>query len=177
METITNLSCWYLDTILPTMRHKPDVAFIWEDICGSSGPFVSPEIFKKYVAPAYTKIRNTLQRHGIKYLAMDSDGKVDALIGPAFEAGVNILFPIEVGTWRETPERIRKIYGKELRMVGGFDKLVLEKNKQAIDVELDRHLSLAFEGGYFLMPDHVITPDTPLENYRYYLERIRNARR
>jgi hypothetical protein len=30
------------------------------------------------------------------------------------------------------------------------------------------------EGGYIIMPDHHITPDTPVENYRYYLDRIMN---
>jgi len=27
-----------------------------------------------------------------------------------------------------------------------------------------------------MMPDHLITPGTPLENYKYYLERIRTLR-
>jgi hypothetical protein len=32
------------------------------------------------------------------------------------------------------------------------------------------------QGGFVMMPDHLITPDTPLANYRYYLKRIREMR-
>ena len=31
-------------------------------------------------------------------------------------------------------------------------------------------------GGFIMMPDHLITPDTPLEDYKYYLNRVRELR-
>jgi len=83
------------------------------------------------------------------------------------------MFPIQPGTWGATPEHMRERFGKELRIVGGFDKLVLEKDFAAIDVEFESHIQLMKEGGFILMPDHLITPGTSLENYRYYLDRVR----
>jgi hypothetical protein len=32
------------------------------------------------------------------------------------------------------------------------------------------------EGGFVMMPDHIITPGVPLDDYKYYLERIRELR-
>ncbi len=63
-----------------------------------------------------------------------------------------------------------------LPAIGGYDKLALERGRAAIDAELEAHPELMKEGGLVLMPDHLITPDTPLENYRYYLERVRQLR-
>jgi len=176
VDTLADLTCWSLDQVLPRMKSTPDLGFGWEDICGKSGPLVSPHIFDKAVAPGYQKIRNKLNEYGVKILGIDSDGYVEPLIQHWMDAGVNMQFPIEYGTWHATPEDIRRKFGKELRIVGGFNKLVLEKGRDAIDAEVDRHIELMREGGFVMMPDHLITPGVPLDDYKYYLDRVRAIR-
>ena len=127
MDTLTNLTCWTIDQILSKTTTRPDMAHGWEDICGKSGPLVSPALFRQYVAPGYRKIREKLEGHGVRILSIDSDGYVEPLVGLWLEAGVNCQFPIEIGTWNADPTEFRKKYGKELRIIGGFNKLVLEK--------------------------------------------------
>ncbi len=174
--TLANLTCWGIEQVLPKMKTRPNLGFGWEDICGKSGPLISPDIFAKCVAPGYRKIRSKLEEHGIKLFGIDCDGLVEPLIPHWLDAGVNLQFPVEYGTWQATPEDIRTKFGKELRIVGGFNKLVLEKGRAAIDAEIERHISLMKEGGFVMMPDHLITPGTPLEDYRYYLNRMRTLR-
>ncbi|NIA06093.1 MAG: hypothetical protein GWP14_00390 [Actinobacteria bacterium] len=176
MSTLSYLVCWYIDQVAPKMRTKLDMGFGWEDICGKSGPLVSPAIFKKHVAPGYRKIRNKLEEYGTKLLAVDCDGFIEPLLSDWLDAGVNVQCPVEIGTWNADPMALRKKYGKELRIIGGFNKLVLEKGPEAIDVEIERRLPLMKEGGFVVMPDHLITPDTSLANYKYYLNRIRELR-
>ena len=176
VDTIAELVCWSIDQTLPRMKTPPDLGFGWEDICGKSGPLVSPHIFDKAVAPGYRKIRDRLEAYGVGILGIDSDGMVEPLIPHWLDAGVNLQFPIEPGTWGATPEHMRKRFGKELRIMGGFDKLVLEKDRAAIDAEIERRLPLLRAGGYLMLPDHLITPGTPLANYQYYLERVRQLR-
>ncbi|MCX5642195.1 MAG: hypothetical protein NTY10_03020, partial [Candidatus Omnitrophica bacterium] len=171
-----DLTCWAIDQVFPKMKTKPDMAFGWEDICGKNGPLVSPAIFKRYVAPGYRKIRGKLEEFGVELLGVDCDGDVAPLLGPWLDSGVNCQFPIEIGTWNADPMECRKKYGKELRIVGGFNKLMLEKGPMEIDAEIERRLPLIKEGGFVVMPDHGITPGTSLANYKYYLERIRNLR-
>jgi len=164
VNTMADLTCWCLDAVLPRA------------ICGKSGPLVSPDVFERCVAQGYRKIRNKLDSHGIHLFGLDSDGFVEPLLQNWMDAGINVMFPIEPGTWEATPEDIRKKFGKELRIIGGFDKLVLEKDKAAIDAEFAKHVDLMKEGGFIMMPDHLITPGTPLDNYKYYLEKVREFR-
>jgi len=63
-----------------------------------------------------------------------------------------------------------------MRMIGGFNKLVLEQDRQAIDDEIDRRMDIMRDGGFIISPDHWTTPGTPLDNYKYYLDRIRTLR-
>lgn len=176
VNTLSNLTCWAIDQIVPRMKTKPDMGFGWEDICGKNGPLVSPAIFKRCVASGYRKIRDKLEEFGVGLLGIDCDGYVAPLVGLWLESGVNCQFPIEIGTWNADPMEFRKRYGKELRIIGGFNKLVLEKGPAEIDAEIERRLPLIKEGGFIVMPDHLITPGTSLKNYKYYLGRIRCLR-
>lgn len=172
--TIADLVCWGIDQVLPKV--KVDFGFGWEDICGKSGPFVSPALFGQCVAPGYRKIRERLERYGVRLYGIDSDGDVTALAGHWLDAGVNLLFPIEVGTWKGDANVYRKKYGKELRIIGNFDKIALERGRGDVDAELKRLMPLMREGGFMIMPDHLITPGTALEDYRWYLNRLREIR-
>lgn len=175
-DTIADLVCWQCDAVIPRMSAPPDLGFGWEDICGKNGPLVSPSLFRMGVAPAYRKIREKLESHGVRLYGIDSDGMVAPLLRDWLEAGVNMQFPVEIGTWKADPLALRRQYGRELRIVGGMDKLELEKGPAAIDAEIDRRLPLMRDGGFAPLPDHLITPGTSLENYRYYLDRIRALR-
>lgn len=176
INTLADLICWSFDQIIPRMHTVPEMAWGWEDICGKSGPLVSPMIFEKCVAQGYRRIRERLDRYGVKLLAVDSDGYVEPLIKNWLDAGVNVQFPIEIGTWNADPHSIRQKFGRELRIIGGFNKLVLEQGPGAIDAEIARRLPLMREGGFVLVPDHLITPGTSLANYKYYLDRVRELR-
>jgi len=176
VDTISDLVCWGLDQLVPRMHTTPDICHGWEDICGKTGPLVSPAVFEKHVARGYRKVRGKLDEHGIRLYSIDTDGDVAALLRNWLDAGVNVQFPVEIGTWNADPMAYRKKYGRELRIVGGFNKLALEKGRDAIDVEIERRIPLMKDGGYLPMPDHLITPGVPLDDYKYYLDRIRALR-
>jgi len=176
VDTLAELTCWGIDQVAPRMKGKPDMGFGWEDICGKSGPLVSPRVFARCVASGYTKIRSKLEEYGVSLLGIDSDGDVAQLVKPWLDAGVNVHFPIEIGTWNADPMEYRRKYGREMRIIGGFNKLALEQGPEAIDAEIERRLPIIMDGGFILMPDHLITPGTSLDVYRYYLKRVRELR-
>ena len=174
VDTIATLVCWQLDVVLPKVQ--ADVGWGWEDICFRTGPLVSPQVFKECAVPGYQKISAKLSDYGIDLHLVDCDGKIDDLIPLWLEGGVNVMLPVEIGVWGADPAEFRRKYGKELRIFGGINKLQIAKGPAAIDAEIERRLPLMRQGGYVPLPDHLVIPGTSLEDYKYYLERIRRLR-
>ena len=152
-----------------------DFGHFWEDICFKSGPLVRPSVFRELVGPWYKKITSLLKAHGVDIVSVDCDGKIDELVPVWLENGVNTMFPIEVGTWHASFDNWRRIYGKDLRGVGGMDKRVFAQDYTAVDREIERLKPIVDMGGYIPCPDHRIPPDAKWENVQYYCERFRKT--
>ena len=60
--------------------------------------------------------------------------------------------------------------GKELRIMGGIDKMQLKAGKDAIKAYLESVAPLVERGGYIPFCDHRCPPDVSEENYLYYLD-------
>jgi hypothetical protein len=152
-----------------------DFGHFWEDICFRSGPLINPQVFREKVGPHYRRITELFQSHGIEIVSLDCDGKIDALVPIWLENGVNIMFPIEVGTWHASIKPWREAYGRELRGVGGMDKKVFAYDRAAIDAEVERLRPLVDLGGYIPCPDHRIPPDARWENVQYYCDKMKEV--
>jgi uroporphyrinogen-III decarboxylase len=149
-----------------------DACGMWEDMCYRAGPLLSPKHFERFLVPHYRRITDLLRRYGVDVVWVDCDGKIDALIPLWLDAGVNCMFPVEVGTWGADPMEYRKQYGKDLLLLGGFDKRILARSKDGIEQEVVRLAPLVEEGGYIGFCDHLVPPDVPLENYMFYLKTV-----
>lgn len=151
-----------------------DSAHFWEDMCFNTGPLLHPDHFAQYLVPRYRRITDLLRRNGVEIIWVDCDGKIDSLIPLWMEGGVNCMFPLEVGTWGADPVALRQEYGRELLLMGGFDKHILARGKDAILREVERLTPLVEEGGFIGFCDHRVPPDVTLENYLYYLNEVRH---
>jgi hypothetical protein len=152
-----------------------DACGIWEDMCYRAGPLLSPQHFKRYMVPHYRRMVDLLHKHGVDVIWVDCDGSIDRLLPLWLEAGVNCMFPVEVGTWGADPVSYRRQYGKDLLMMGGFDKHILARSKGEIEAEVIRLAPLVEEGGYIGFCDHRVPADVPLDNYLFYLETVRRV--
>jgi hypothetical protein len=152
-----------------------DFAHFWEDVCYKSGPLVNPRMFAKKFGPKYRRITELLKSHGVKFVSLDCDGKIDDLLPIWLENGVNIMFPIEVGTWQASIQPWREKYGRELRGVGGVNKYIFAGDHAGIDKEIERLRPLVTLGGYIPCPDHALPSDARWENVQYYCERMRKV--
>jgi uroporphyrinogen decarboxylase len=151
-----------------------DACAMWEDMCFNNGPLLAPAHFKQYLVPHYRRITDQLRAHGCDVCWLDCDGCIDDLIPHWLDAGVNCMFPIEIGTWGADAVRYRREYGKDLLMMGGFDKHILARSKADIEAEIDRLTPVVEEGGFIGFADHRVPPDVPLENYMFYLHTVRD---
>ena len=148
---------------------------MWEDMAYNAGPLLSPKHFKQYLVPQYRRITDLLHKYGVDIIWVDCDGNIEKLIPLWLEAGVNCMFPLEIGNWGADPVKYRQQYGKDLRLMGGFDKHILQGSKAGIAAEVHRLAPLVEEGGYIGFCDHRVPPDVSLENYLFYLETVREV--
>ncbi|MBE6646519.1 MAG: hypothetical protein E7611_02615 [Ruminococcaceae bacterium] len=150
-----------------------DFAHYWEDICFKSGPLLSPTLFDELCAKHYKKRNELCHKHGIDIISLDCDGVTEKLIPTWIENGVNVMFPIEIGTWGDQFEAARNKWGERILGVGGMDKTALRKDKAAVDAEIERLKRLSAMGGFIPCPDHRIMPGSRFELVQYYAEEIK----
>mgnify|MGYP000925802835 FL=1 len=167
VETCCVLVEDFLDQVL--MNIDFDFASGWEDICFKNGPIVSVDFFKNVVTPRYKRISKKLHAAGIDLWYTDCDGDVRPILPYLFEGGINCLFPFEVNGCSHPGELLNE-YGKDLRIMGGVDKIKLKEGKKAIDEYMETLVPLVERGGYIPFCDHRCPPDVSPENYLYYLD-------
>lgn len=172
VEDMVETSCvlveHFLNQVLPHFAF--DYATGWEDICFKNGPIVDLEFFRDIVTPRYKRIHKLLADHGIDIWYTDCDGDVRPLLPFFLEGGINCLFPFEVNGCAH-PAELFDTFGKELRIMGGVDKMQLGAGREAIDAYLDTLVPLVKRGGYIPFCDHRCPPNVPEEDYLYYLDR------
>lgn len=173
-EMMDYLEQFFLDLIKPYLEKiKFDFASFGEDIAFKGKSFLSPKMFKEFIRPHYTSIVEVLRKNGIEIIFVDSDGYIDELVPLWLDAGINGFSPLEVAAGEDATV-LKAKYGKDIILAGNFDKRALIAGPQQIDMELKKIKKLLDLGGVFPMVDHSVPPDVPLENFRYYLEKIKS---
>jgi len=167
VETSCQLVEHFLDQVLGQLDF--DYASGWEDICFNKGPIVSVDFYRRVIMPRYRRIRDRLDAVGIDIWYTDCDGDVRPILPILLEGGINCLFPFEVNSCAHPAELFNE-FGKELRIMGGVDKIVLAKGRKEIKAYLDTLVPLVERGGYIPFCDHRCPPDVSQDNYLYYLD-------
>ena len=141
----------------------------FEDYAFKTGPLVGPRIFRTFLLPRYQRINDFLRAHGVRHIWVDTDGNCEVLIPLMIEAGITCLWHLERAAGMD-PVKIRAEYGHDLALVGGIDKLVLPRGRQAIEEELYYVMpGLLEDGGFIPTLDHTVQPGVPLANFLHYL--------
>jgi len=146
----------------------------WEDMGMKTGPLLSPGLFRRYMVPRYRRVCDFLRSRGVDLIFVDSDGDVRPLIPLWLDAGLAGLWPCEIAASME-PAPIKAKYGRDLLLFGGIDKRAIAAGREAIDRELAKVPPLVAAGGYVPMVDHSCPPDISWDNFRYYMEKLKEA--
>jgi len=149
-----------------------DALCVHEDMAGKSGPLAGPVQIREFISPYYKKIWDMLSARGVRLFDQDSDGNMNPVIDTFLDAGVNCMHPMEPAAGMDIV-KIREKYDKRLAFYGGIDKHVLRKSQEDIVKELEYKIPpMVKTGGCVLALDHRITNGTPLENYRFYINKV-----
>ncbi len=140
-----------------------------EDFAMKTGPLLSPDTFRTFIYPHLKRLVEFFKSNGVRYVTLDSDGNPEPLIPLLLDAGIDAIWPLERAAGMD-PVRIRRTYGKQLRLWGGVDKRELTKGPAAIERHLRELAPLIEEGGFIPTVDHTVPPDVSWDNFRYYMD-------
>ena len=138
---------------------------VHDDIVWTSGPFVSPEWYRKYIFPNYEKLFQPLKDAGKKIL-YTSDGTYDVFVDDVAACGVN-GFVMEPTT---DMVAIAKKYGKTHTFIGNADcRILTYGTKEDIYQEVRRCVDIGRDcPGFFMAVGNHIPSNVPVENAIYY---------
>ena len=153
----------------------PDAVCIWEDLAYKNGPFISPEMYSRFFAPYHQETARRLAARGVWHFLVDCDGNIDTLLPLFLENGITGTYPLECQSQAD-PVKFRRLYGKRVQLIGGIDKRVLTKGREATRAEVEYKLSqLVPESGYLPSIDHAVPPEVPLDTFKFYVDCVRET--
>jgi hypothetical protein len=176
IHAVNELQCACCEMALRTSLPRITLDYIGyhEDMGYKNGSLISPALFREFMIPYYQRIRKLTAPHGVDLHYMDSDGDIRELIPLWLECGINLFAPMEVAAGMDVVA-IRKEYGQQVRMIGGFDKRILATDKNAIRREVERLRPVIEGGGYIPGCDHGVPHDVSLENFRCFVECLKTV--
>jgi hypothetical protein len=144
----------------------PTFSTIAEDMSYNNGPMVSREICDEFLTPYYKPMLARLKEMKAATI-VDTDGDVTLLVPWLQDIGVEGVLPLERQAGVDGMA-LRKEFPK-LRMIGHFNKMVMNQGESAVRDEFERLLPLMKTGGFIPSVDHQTPPSVSLEQYRTYL--------
>ena len=146
---------------------KAPVVMVHDDIVWTSGAFLHPDWYRRYLFPNYKKLLRPLIESGKKIL-FTSDGNYTEFIDDIADCGVNgfVLEPIT------DMKYVAEKYGKTHSFIGNADtRVLLSGTKEDIYNEVKRCMDIG-KGcpGFFMAVGNHIPANTPIENALYYNE-------
>jgi hypothetical protein len=142
-----------------------------EDMSYNNGPMISRALMDEFMTPYYEKMLARAKEMDMLTI-VDTDGDVTLLVPWLLSNGVEGVLPLERQAGVDGMA-LRKEF-PELRMVGHYDKMVMNKGESAIREEFERLRPLMKTGGFIPSVDHQTPPSVSLEEYRVYLRMLRD---
>lgn len=146
---------------------EASVVMIHDDIVWTSGAFLHPDWYRKYIFPNYKKCFAPLIEAG-KKIIYTSDGNYTQFIDDMAECGIH-GFVLEPST---DMKYIAEKYGNTHVFIGNADtRILLSGTREEIEAEVQRCMEIGKKHpGFFMAVGNHIPPNTPVENAIYYNE-------
>jgi uroporphyrinogen decarboxylase len=145
-----------------------DAVILGEDYGFNTGPFMSPDTFRRVFFPALRHMCQVAHDHGV-FLICHSCGNLRLILPDMIEAGIDVYQAIQP---LEDIAGLKRDFGRDVCLWGGVSNHDLvaagsDTIRQQVAHALD---ACAPGGGFILGSSHSITVQTPLDNIVAMLE-------
>ena len=148
----------------------PDFMAFNEDMSYNHGPMLSKELFDEFMRPYYLQVVPAVKERGIIPI-VDSDGDITVPASWFEEVGADGMLPLERQAGVDVAA-LRKDHPR-MRIIGAYDKMVMNRGEAAMRAEFERLLPVARQGGFIIGCDHQTPPGVSYDDYQLYLKLFR----
>lgn len=166
-EVTNRYASWIQQYFDALAECKAPVVMVHDDIVWTSGAFINPAWYRKFIFPNYKKYFSPIIESG-KKIIFTSDGNYTEFINDIADCGVH-GFVMEPTT---DMKYIAEKYGKDHVFIGNADtRILLSGTKEEIYSEVKRCMDIGKAcPGFFMAVGNHIPSNTPIENALYYNE-------
>lgn len=157
-----------LEKVCGAVGDVVDVLRFGDDLGMDSGPFMSPEVYRRLFKPRHKMLCEYVRKNSRMKTFLHTCGSIYKLIPDLIEAGYDILNPVQTSCRDMEAERLKREFGADVTFWGGGSdtRHVLNRGTpQEVKEDVKRRLEVFTPGGGFVFnPIHNIMPDVPPQN-------------
>ena len=163
-------ACHYLGDVIDIFRFGDDLGM-------STGPFMSPDTYRRLFKPRHTKMVTYLKEHSSAKAFLHSCGSIYKLLPDLIEVGYDVINPVQTNCADMDPKRLKQEFGSSITFWGGGADTSTVLNHGTPE-EVRKHVLARLEifapgGGYIFNSIHNIMPDVPPVNIIAMLNALR----
>ncbi len=155
-----------------------DVFFIGNDFGTQNGPIVSPAMFRRFFVPHLRRLAGLGHAFGLK-VQLHCCGGFAPLIPEMIACGLDALQSLQPSARDMEPERLKRLYGRDVVLNGCLDThhLLIAGTPDQVRRETRRVIQIMKPGGgYVASPSHdYLLPETGVENTLALYETVREC--
>lgn len=143
-----------------------DVFMMGDDFGTQKGPFMSPEMWRRFLRPGLKAFIDLAKQYGCK-VAHHSCGSIKPIIPDLIECGLDVLNPIQPDVADMDRRELKQRFGDRLCFHGSISiqrTLPFGTPEDVRNEVRERVETLGPGGGFVFCTAHNIQADTPLEN-------------
>lgn len=167
MDKITDSMIKFWGNILDEVGNFIQVAAQGDDVGMQRNPYISPEMYRKYVKPRQKRLFDFIHSKTEAKIFYHSCGSVYDLVPDFIEIGVDILNPVQRSAAKMDIRKLKSEFGNDICFWGGG----IDVQQQLPFLELDEIEAVVKEtidimapgGGFVFFPSHNIQADVAPE--------------
>jgi len=151
-----------------------DMIRVGDDVGAQQSMMISPAQWRELAKPRFAHMFSEFKKENPDILIkLHSCGDYSPIIPDMVDLGVDLSGLLQPTGGNKEQVEIKKKYGNDLALIGGFDVQRLLPRGQVEEVRqgvCDVMKNLAVGGGYIFSPSHYILADVPIQNIFAMLE-------
>lgn len=157
-----------LEKVCSAVGDVCDILRFGDDLGMDGGPFMPPEMYRKFFKPRHAKLCEYVHSHSGMRTYLHCCGSIHALLPDLIDAGFEVINPVQTNCRDMEPERLKREFGSDICFWGGGcdTRTVLNRGTpEEVKAHVKRRLEIFEPGGGFVFNTiHNILPEVPAEN-------------